>query len=202
MVQLSYYYVCRYISTTNKAIHVISETKNQTRMAMMIASLVLLLLPNKLHSQSSDTTAFNFSNFAGNEAELIYQGTAYIPPAADRPPGVEQGQTLVRLTETYFHPPPPPVPFWNRVGRVLYAPPIRLWDAAGRRQANFQTVIRGYIGNYYIHEPEYNLGDGMSFFIAPAAVNSIVPIPPSSTNGHMGLYDASGRSPTPFLLWS
>ncbi|KAL8492853.1 hypothetical protein ACS0TY_024157 [Phlomoides rotata] len=120
---------------------------------IMIASLMLLLLPNKLHSQSSsDFTDFNFNNFVGNEADLIYQGDAHIPTDPDdRPPGVEEGQSFVSLTNAYFFPDTPDlpaaIPFDNSVGRVVYSPPIRLWDAAGRRQASFQTVIRGYIGN-------------------------------------------------------
>ncbi|KAL8488415.1 hypothetical protein ACS0TY_024165 [Phlomoides rotata] len=154
----------------------------------MITSLVLFFLPNQLHSQSSsDTTYFDFTIFDGKEADLIYQGDAHI---ATRPPAgsvVPPGQTFIRLTRAGQH-----RPFPDSAGRVLYSPPIRLWDAAGRRQANFQTVIRGYIGD----PSDGRESDGFAFFIAAAANTSI---PPGSTGGHMGLYDATGVSPVPLV---
>lgn len=144
--------------------------------------IVFLLLPKQLHSQT-DTTHFDFNIFDGKETNLIYQGDAHIPV----------GQSLIRLTRTA--PPnrthPQPTPLQNSVGRVLYSPPIRLWDGAARRQANFQTVIRGFIGNPW----SGFIGDGIAFFIAPLGTT----IPTGSTGGNMGLYDSTGTSPTPLF---
>lgn len=153
---------------------------------LVIASLVLLLLPSE---SVSDMTDFNFTRFDGKEPDLIYQGDAHIPVSSYDVP-------QIRLTSAYDVWLPSrrisiPFPLPDSVGRVVYSPPIRLWDRAARRQANFQTVITLFIGNYW----GIPLADGVSFFIAP--INTT--IPPGSTRGHMGLYNASGSSPTPLL---
>ncbi|KAL8532734.1 hypothetical protein ACS0TY_009081 [Phlomoides rotata] len=106
---------------------------------LLLFSLLILLvmLTQKVRSQ----TSFNIDAFTPHSLLLTYERIAFVPPDT----------TYVRLA-------PGPTNYGDRVGRVLFSAPVKLWEQT--KQASFQTTITFQIKrlNDYLY--------GMTFFMS------------------------------------
>lgn len=135
---------------------------------ILLLPLFLLLATHKVVSQE-DTTSFTFDSFSSSENSLTYQGDAFVPLST----------SFVRLTKTNSS----GAPMRNSIGRLVYSNPVTFWGPG--QQASFETTIRFTVTP--LAGQISNIGDGFNFFIVP--VNS--PIPPSSIDGDLGLFNPS-----------
>jgi hypothetical protein len=78
-------------------------------------------------------------------------------------------------------------------GRVWYAKPVPLWDAATAELASFTTTFAFKItpdNNYKNRDGSYNTGDSMALFLAPYSANVLSN---GSGGGTLGLFNDTNR---------
>lgn len=134
--------------------------------SLLIFFFVATLLGNNV---KSDSFSFSFSKFEPNDGfnlgflgDARPYGGAILLTKRDGPDGTTLRQ--------------------NSVGRVLYIPPVRLWDKNTNKIADFTTEFTFVVdpAGSRIH------GDGFAFFMIP--YESDPRIPTNSTGGYLGLF--------------
>lgn len=80
------------------------------------------------------------------------------------------------------------VSYLFRVGRALYAEPLRLWDPPSRTLTDFTTRF-----TFTIDKVNDTYGDGFAFYLAPVGYQ----IPPNSAGGTFALFNATTNSNLP-----
>ncbi|PON32374.1 GPCR kinase [Parasponia andersonii] len=106
---------------------------------------------------------FNINRFDRNEARVLYQGDA-VPSVG-----------TVELINN--------VDYLCRVGRVISAERVRLWDARTRELSDFTTRFSFIIDTL----SRVNYAAGLAFFLAPTGFQ----IPPNSAGGFLGLFNTT-----------
>ncbi|WVZ61740.1 hypothetical protein U9M48_011568 [Paspalum notatum var. saurae] len=138
--------------------------------------VLLLLLCMHVPSSSSVSFSFNFSNTTidpcGAKTTIVCTPDAYFVPST----AIELTKNTQRLT-TFSD------------GRVRYAEPVPLWNAATGEVASFTTSFSFKITPAPIHSYCNGwTGDGMAFFLAPYGSNFSGN---SSIGGYLDLFNSS-----------
>ncbi|XP_020966268.1 galactose-binding lectin-like [Arachis ipaensis] len=155
------------ITTIPKPINLIVSIEFPTMKPFWVVLTFFLLLVASKKANSIEIVefvSFNFDPFSHGNPAIELQGDATI---------LTDGNVLL----TDFTSP-------GSTGRVLYAPPVRLWDTASGNVANFITSFSFQLTDYQAFTP----ADGIVFFIAPENTQ----IPPGATGGALGVADPSG----------
>ncbi|KAK1358790.1 Concanavalin A-like lectin/glucanase superfamily [Heracleum sosnowskyi] len=106
---------------------------------------------------------FQISRFDPDQSNILYQGDAI--------PSVGAIEMIDKIT------------YQSRVGRVMYAETVPIWDSDSGKLADFTTHFTFTIDTRSL--PTY--GHGLAFFLAPVGFQ----IPPNSAGGFLGLYNTS-----------
>ncbi|PON97083.1 Serine/threonine protein kinase [Trema orientale] len=106
---------------------------------------------------------FNINRFDRNEARVLYQGDAV--------PSVGTVEFINNID------------YLCRVGRVISAERVRLWDARTRELSDFTTRFSFVIDTL----SRVNYAAGLAFFLAPTGFQ----IPPNSAGGFLGLFNTT-----------
>ncbi|XP_006659079.1 L-type lectin-domain containing receptor kinase IX.1-like [Oryza brachyantha] len=141
--------------------------------ASALASLLVLLrcLPG---SATTLTVSFNYSSFRNTTQNITLQGSAAFAGGSTGWIELTTGKNL---------------PSGGTMGRMVYTPPVQLWDAATGEVASFTTRFSFNISP----KNKSNKGDGMAFFLVsyPSAM------PYMGDGGALGLGSRSYDSGTP-----
>ncbi|KAL1819045.1 hypothetical protein ACET3Z_013914 [Daucus carota] len=106
---------------------------------------------------------FKISRFDPDDTRILYQGDAV--------PSVGAIELINRRT------------YQSRVGRVMYAELVPIWDSDSGKLSDFTTHFTFTIDTQSL--PSY--GHGLAFFLAPVGFQ----IPPNSAGGFLGLFNTS-----------
>ncbi|KAK7317692.1 hypothetical protein RJT34_02130 [Clitoria ternatea] len=133
--------------------------------------MIFLFSVSLLNNAKSDSLSFSYSNFGpGQEFNVGFLGDAR---------AVNGAIQLTRKDETYVG------GLTLRqlsVGRVVYIPPVHLWDKTTGKLADFVTEFSFVVDS--IGSPIH--ADGLSFFIIPFGADPSVP--KNSSGGYLGLF--------------
>ncbi|TVU09225.1 hypothetical protein EJB05_42675, partial [Eragrostis curvula] len=144
-----------------------------------LAFLCIYTLVLCIHVPYASSFAFNFSTISTSPCgtDLVCWGNASF------------ANQMIELTTNNIS-----TGCGNSLGRVWYANPVPLWDAATAELASFTTTFSFKITpdkDFKNPEGSFNSGDGMAFFLAPYSTNVL-----SSSYGrggrNLGLFNATG----------
>ena len=131
--------------------------------SFLASQTLILLLSFLFYLPLAHSIHFNITRFDRNEARVLYQGDAV--------PSVGTVELINK------------VDYLCRVGRVISAERVRLWDAKTTKLSDFTTRFSFIIDTR--ERPNY--AAGLAFFLAPVGFE----IPPNSAGGFLGLFNTT-----------
>ncbi|KAF3445437.1 hypothetical protein FNV43_RR10613 [Rhamnella rubrinervis] len=138
-----------------------------TSLCISLCNISLLIICTLFHNISlANSLNFHITRFLANETKVVYQGDA------------EPSLGAVELINK--------IDYFPRVGHVVSAKSLRLWDARSKELSDFTTHFSFSIDT--LGAPNY--GHGFAFFLAPAGFQ----IPFNSTRGFLGLFNTTPNS--------
>ncbi|CAI8603986.1 unnamed protein product [Vicia faba] len=139
------------------------RTNLPTHEVFSLVSIITILLATNINSVQAHS--FNFTNLTLGYSNIIYQGDAH-----------DLASGYLALTNSTQ-----PATTFPTTGRVLFKPPMTLWDNATGRVANFVTNFSFIVEAH----DKAAATDGLIFFIAPPDTV----IPNNSNSLYLGVVD-------------